>query len=683
MLPVCPTSLLQDEEVVMLQEQVSLFQHQMGLDRPSQCRSLSEDATCVSRVGPMGAASTIQANEIRSGTSKNPVQTEDAETYGLSKASDHHIGSSKAVPSMNGHTSASIESTVPSGGLLPSQAGNSGDSYSLYTGKVDGAKSPSLARSRGNETSRGPRVGIPPFSTGSSSFPRTPSGIEDTSPATYAATTASVSLTGFSQRAVVSNPTLQGQPPLSRSLSAAARLGQAPETSPGVHSNGNTHHSPPVTPSYRNAAAGKMRGSAGIIPYSVTGAGSFGGAGPAPALGSATASACTNINTSTPTLQGLPHQSTAQAVSSTTTPLTTSPPSATPQKISQGSMQSTLGGKVETVASSSATIVPVSPLTPQSTSETSSTHSVPQQEISSGYGSVGARRTPVGFTFGTVTPEMLQQKQQEQQQEQLQLQQQQKEEQALLQQQRHSSPEDTMDQNNKQDAQVLNENATQQHPQAPTHHHPVHQNLPTENGGLNGVIHTSTMVSLMESVNTGGVMGEEFPHLDIINDLLEDDQSFSMALSAMLQHPGATPFNGHHLRMFGYPEMHKLNQYGQLRSDGGGAVNGVGVDGSDRGRMSDDDRSHMHGVEGNGLNLRESRRMTSSFSHQPLGRLHSQHSGHLDGVASHYWPITSAGIPAGNNNVRNGLDTHMGYPLVPDFSMGHSGYSGYSPAQQL
>jgi hypothetical protein len=278
---------------------------------------------------------------------------------------------------------------------------------------------------------------------------------------------------------------------------------------------------------------------------------------------------------------------------------------------------------------------------------------------------------------------MLQQKQQEQQQEQLQLQQQQKEGQALLQQQRHSSPEDTMDQNNKQDAQVLNENATQQHPQAPTHHHPVHQNLRTENGGLNGVIHTSTMASLMESVNTGGNMGEEFPHLDIINDLLEDDQSFSMALSAMLQHPGATPFNGHHLRMFGYPEMHKLNQYGQLRSDGGGAVNGVGVDGSDRGRMSDDDRSHMHGVEGNGLNLRESRRMTSSFSHQPLGRLHSQHSGHLDGVASHYWPITSAGIPAGNNNVRNGLDTHMGYPLVPDFSMGHSGYSGYSPAQQL
>ena len=672
---VCLAS-LQDEEVVMLQEQVSLFQHQMGLDRPFQCRGPSDDSVSGPKSGPTSTTCSVHGDEIRSDTSKTAVPIEDAETPGF-----RGIGSSKAVPTLNGNTSLSIEIATPSNGMLLSHSDNFGDNsgsgYSLYTGKVDVSKAPALARNRGNEASRAPRIGIPPFAAGGSSVPRTPSGAEDTGLSTGISQPMSAPGPVASQR-----PGVQGQPPLSRSLSAAARLVLGSETSSGVHSNGNTHHSPPVTPSYRNAAAGKIRGSAGLPAYSVPGAGSFGGAGPAPVL--AAASSSVYSNTSTPILQAPPHQGVSPAVSSTAVALASSPSLTTPLKMFQGSMQGSLGGKVEPAASPPATMVHVPPV---HSAPESLTRSLSQQEGNSNHGSVGGRRAPVGITFGTVTPEMLQQKQeQEQKQEQLQLQLQRKEEQALLQQQPSSFPEDSVDHSN-QNAEVLHENGIQQHLQADIHQHPIHQN---DNGGLNGVRHASAVVSLMESVNNGGIMGEEFPHLDIINDLLEDDQSFSMALNAMLQHPGAAPFNGHHLRMFGYSDMHKLNHYGQLRSDGVSAVNGVGVDGSDRGRMVDEDRSHMHGVDGNPLNMRDSRRMTSSFSHQPLGQLHTQHSGHLDGVASHYWPITSAGIPAGINNVRNGFDTQMGYPLVqthhssvPDFSMGHSGYSGYSPAQQL
>lgn len=660
----------------MLQEQVSLFQHQMGLDRPFQCHGPSDDSVSGPRLGPMSTTCTVHGDENRSDASRKAVPIEDAETPGF-----RSIGSSKAVPTLNGHTSLSIENATPSNGMLPSQpenfGDNSGSGYSLHSGKVDVTKAPALSRSRGNEASRAPRIGIPPFAAGGPSVPRTPSGADDTGPSTGTSQPMSAPGPVASQR-----PGVQGQPPLSRSLSAAARLVLGSETSSGVHSNGNTHHSPPVTPSYRNAAAGKIRGSAGMPAYSVPGAGSFVGAGPAPVLATATSSVYSN--TSTPILQGSPHQGVSPAISSTTVASATSPSLTTLPKMFQGSMQGSLGGKVEPAASPPATMVHVPPV---HSAPESLTHSLSQQEGSSNHGSVGGRRAPVGITFGTVTPEMLQQKQeQEQKQEQLQLQLQLKEEQALLQQQPLSFPEDSVDHSN-QNAEVLHENSIQQHLQAETHQHPIHQN---ENGSLNGVRHASAVVSLMESVNNGGIMGEEFPHLDIINDLLEDDQSFSMALNAMLQHPGAAPFNSHHLRMFGYSDMHKLNHYGQLCSDGVSAVNGLGVDGSDRGRMVDEDRSHRHGVDGNPLNLRDSRRMTSSFSHQPLGQLHTQHSGHLDGVASHYWPITSAGIPAGINNVRNGLDTQMGYPLVqthhssvPDFSMGHSGYSGYSPAQQL
>jgi len=261
-------------------------------------------------------------------------------------------------------------------------------------------------------------------------------------------------------------------------------------------------------------------------------------------------------------------------------------------------------------------------------------NSLPSQENSSSQGAASGRRSPVGITFGTVTPEVLHQQQEEEQEH---LQRQQKGEQAQPQfptlppHQQQESMEIR-----KQENLVFQDGLSRHlsHGQL-AYQRSVHSSLLHENGVLSGGRHN--MMSLMESVNNGGAMGEEFPHLDIINDLLEDDQGcFGLALNSMVQQSGSAPFTNRHLSMPSHSGMLKHNQYGQLHSDSNAGNN----DASDRGRTSDDERMHMH--EGNHASMRDNRRMSVAFSHPPLGRLQSQHSGHLDSMASHYWPITSA-----------------------------------------
>lgn len=474
-----------------------------------------------------------------------------------------------------------------------------------------------------------------------------------------------------SQRAGNGGSNPHGQPPVSRSLSAAGRLGVGAELSVRVQSNGSTHVSPPVTPSYRNAAAGKMKGLVGQMSYPVASAGNVQG-GVAASMSGAGSSGALLSSTS--------HAGVGAAHSNAATSSACSPPLTPSSKLRLGSMQATQSSRAEAGLSlSTPAVASQGPVVLQGSAEPSSS-SVGPQESSSTQGGAGGRRSPVGITFGTVTPEVLHQQQQEEQ-EQVAAQTSEGHAQAQLQ-----ALQESVEQRRQRESLVFQESPSRQqahgqqgHPRA------VHPSLLHANGGLGVGRHG--MMSVMEPVNSGGGMGEEFPHLDIINDLLEDDQGcFGLALSAMLQQPGSAPFTNRHVGLPSHSGMLKHNQYGQLRGDGG---NGANSDGSERGRTSDEERMHMH--EGNSASMRDSRLMSVAFSHQPLGRLQSQHSGQLESVASHYWPMTSAGIP-GANNVRNGLETHMGYPLVQShhvamqecsaFSLGHNGYSVYAPAQQ-
>jgi hypothetical protein len=662
--------------VVLLQEQLSLFQHQMGLDAPSLHHRSLEDAPDPSRVGPIGTMSSLHAEESRSEVSTSSLLSDGAETPDAEKATNHHPRSSKEMSSMNGPSVVSNGRPASVGASFLSHVGSSGDSTSsssgVSAGKLDVVASRHApGRSRNNESSRPPRNGIPQFSAGISSALSIPAGVEDTSSSTPAlGPTRPTSALGLGAAHRPSGTSSHPVPTLSHSMSATEHLGMGIEMDGGPQSNGSTPHSPPVTPSYRNAAAGKTRGSLGVTTYPVTLAPSvLGGVlAPIPGVQTSTSYMCSS------NVHSVPNQVNTPAASSNFAPVL-SPPLTSPTTAAITSSP-TPHPKVESLLQNLAS------------------------QDNCRQGSTGGRGSMMGITFGTVTPEMLQQQQQKQQeQEQLQLQQ------GSLTKSQQQSPghqmllnqQDEVDQARPHlmDPRVQHENL------AHHHHQQSHERLLHENGGLTGVRHAPNMVTLMESMNSGAVMSEEFPHLDIINDLLEDDQSFGMALSAMLQHPGGNPgFSNHRLSLArGHAGLHKLNQYGQLCADGMGAVSGIGVDGTEPGGMVDGDLSRLHGMEGNcnnstGNNLTDSRRINTPFSHQPLGRLHNPHGGVLDGVLSHFWPIASAGMQAGSNsnNVRNGLDVHMGYPLVqnhhvpaPDcsgFSLGHNRYSVYAPAQQ-
>lgn len=680
---------MQDEEVVMLQEQVSLLQHQMGLDRPSH-HVLIEEASSGSRPGAVGASSSLRADDSGSGfstsVSRDGVEAVDVEK--LSRSSKGMAGTTNVT----GHASVSNGNGIPAGGAGSiddfnrkwhlANAGIAGDKHSSGHGgnsaKAE-VKAPAPIKTRSMDGSRPPR--IIPAASGSmaSGMDETSSSYSGTLSATSPGITRPTSAPGLvaSQRPGNVGPILHAQPPLSRSLSAAGRLVLGADSSLGAHSNGNIDISPPVSPSYRNAAAGKIKSSGILASFAVSSSVSVHGGLSASMSGVASSAAFLNPAA----MPSSSHVGVPSAYLSAPTASAASPPSTPSSKVQAGSLQGTHSAKTE--ASPSSTPVPSQPPVVSQGFPEVLPNSLPVQETntsSSSQGGAGGRRSPVGITFGTVTPEVLHQQQEEEQEH---LPRHQKDEPAQppfpsLPPQHQESVEIR-----KQENLVFQDGLSRHlsHGQQ-AYQRSVHPSLLHENGVLSAGRHS--MMSLMESVNNGGAMGEEFPHLDIINDLLEDDQGcFGMALNSMVQQSGSAPFSTRHLSMPSHSGMLKHNQYGQLHSDGNAGNN----DASDRGRTSDDERMHMH--EGNHVNMRDNRRIPVGFSHQPpLGRLQSQHSGHLDSMASHYWPITSAGIPAANH-VRNGLDTHMGYPLVQShhvqdcsgFTLGN-GYSVYAPAQQ-
>lgn len=649
-----------DEEVVMLQEQVSLLQHQMGLDRPAH--GSTEEASSGSRHGAQGASSSLPADESGSGFSTSGVDT------------SQHPRSTKGMAGITiapgNHPSASNGNGIPAAGGASSNGdvnrkwhlANAGDktNSSSHAVKVD-VKAPVPIKTRSMDGSRPPRIIPAAPGTLATGIEETSSSYSTTLSATSPGITRPTSAPGLVASQRPGNhfvPTLHAQPPLSRSLSAAGRLVLGAESPFGVHSNGHIDASPPVSPSYRNAAAGRIKSSGGLASYAVPSSANIHSGG----SGMTTSSA---YMTTAPSHGGAP-----SAFLSAPTASAASPPS-TPSKMPAGPAQ-----VAKTEISPSSTPGSLQPaVVSQGLPEVLSTQENSQI-------AAGGRRSPVGIiTFGTVTPEVLHQQQDTEEPEHLHRQQKGGEQAqpqfpTLAPHQQESLESRKQQQQQQQDNLVFQDGLSRHlsHGQQ-AYQRSVHSSLLHENGLLSAGRHN--MMSLMESVNNGGAMGEEFPHLDIINDLLEDDQGcFGLALNTMAQQAGSVPFsNNRHLSM----AMPKHNQYGQLHSDSSNEP-------SDRGRTgSDDDRLHMH--EGNHGNMRDNRRMAVAFSHQSLGRLQSQHSSHLDNM---YWPITSAGIPAASNARNGGLDTHMGYPLVQShhvqdcsgFSLAHNGYSVYAPAQQ-
>ncbi|CAM5998942.1 unnamed protein product [Sphagnum balticum] len=650
-----------EEEVVLLQERLSLFQHQMGLDGPLQHHRSLEKVSDASGLGLLGSTGSVHADESRSEVSTSSLLSDGAETPDGEKVTR----SSKEMPTMNGHSLTSNGHLSPVGELFPSHVGSNGDntrsSFGVNTAKLDViADRHAPGRSHKNEPSSPSHMGIPSFPAGISSVLLIPAGVEDTSSTSPAVGPAQpTSVLGLGEKPAIPFP-------VSHCVEATGHVGNGVEANGRSHSNESvTPNSPPVDALYRNAPTGKLKGSLGVTTYPVTLAPSLMGGILAPIPGVQRSVSYMGSSNG----HSVPNQVSTAATSSIST-LVLTPPLA----------------PSTTAASTS------SPISSSRTEYIG--HSLASQDDCSGQESAGGRCSQVGITFGTVTPEMLQhQQQQEQEQEQLQK----KQIQESLLKSKQQPPVHQIFSHEQDDLEQARQHLMYprvEHMIVSQHHHQQsHERLLHENIGLGGVRHAPNLVTLRESMNSGTVMSEEFPHLDIINDLLEDDQGFGMAFSAMLQHPGASQGLNHHLSILGqHTGLHTLNHYGQRRADGMGAVSSLEVDGTKR--AADVDLSYLHSMEGNcnSDSLADSRQMTTPFSHQPLVKLHNSQHGFPDGVLSHYWPVTNVGMQAGSNNVRNGLGVHMGYPLMqthhtsvsdrPSFSPGHNRYSVYSPVQQ-
>ncbi|BFI22690.1 hypothetical protein MPTK1_8g14880 [Marchantia polymorpha subsp. ruderalis] len=654
-----------EEEVVLLQEQLSLFQHQMGLDRPSAVVAEANDLL-------RGVRS---VDESRGETSTSFPQSDAGDCLDLDKGIamlglgrvNGHLGASNGVAAF----SSSYQSSV-------GRSENVNSSYASASLKPEPPKSSNApSRSRSVDSSRPPRI-LTPSITGFSMSVVRPSGvIEESSlphsiPSTGAAMGASISrpssAPGLGSGTRPSIPVASSPhpaQPLARSMSAGTgRLVAGGEPSSVPTMNGGATQATPVTPSYKNATIGKTRsvpiaGSpthpSTTVQNSTSSASTFGSGVPA-------TSSVSNIPCQI--FANIVAAPTSSAALSSSPPLTPSPkmralPNQHATLVSNGSKRD--GGLF---------IPPVSPLPHSSGSETGSINQISRENSVGGGSSSG--HTSMGITFGTVTPELLPDDQLD-----------------LTAATEHSQQEERehyqrfQQEQQQQSSQVsLSGHSTAQHR---LHHQHLQASCPDVNGRVSmaSLRQTSSLDLAVESLHNGSVLSEEFPHLDIINDLLDEDPNFGMALK-ILQHPGSSSFN-RPLSLSGHNSLHKLN-YGQLTSD---RSNGVGMDGGDRSRGGDsnDDRQSSNG-------LRDNARMGGPFQHSSLGRLHSQHGGVLDGV-SHFWPIGSSSMPTGNNssNGRSGLDQHVGYSLVqghhhlnvpdcPGFSLGRNGYTVYTPQQQ-
>ncbi|KAH7297241.1 hypothetical protein KP509_26G060700 [Ceratopteris richardii] len=166
-------------------------------------------------------------------------------------------------------------------------------------------------------------------------------------------------------------------------------------------------------------------------------------------------------------------------------------------------------------------------------------------------------------------------------------------------------------------------------------------------------------------------MPEEFPHLDIINELLDEDKLLgAKALNAVLQQPVVL----HDIqRMYGCIGPNAVHNSGErsdivLPPDNGGPS------------------QYSNSAETILNSLAESIQL-----HHYGQTLHG--SGLVDGLAGHHWQGHQGGLPpsvTGTTGLQGGLDFFMGYPMqssnlpiidCPAYAIGQNGYSMYPSAK--
>lgn len=175
------------------------------------------------------------------------------------------------------------------------------------------------------------------------------------------------------------------------------------------------------------------------------------------------------------------------------------------------------------------------------------------------------------------------------------------------------------------------------------------------------------------------IMSEEFPYLDIINDLLDEE------------HYRGKDHSGQHLnRHIPFPGLERRNS-GHLLPE----VSLVKGDRVEISRLHEDGLFQLHSSsDPSNIGLRESLQMVSPYAHSLYGQSYNQQGSIFEGIPPHHWPMSNGDFSGGSisNNGYGGLNTPMAYPMhgnhislgdCSNFTTGQNDYTIFSPRKDL
>lgn len=631
-----------EEEVVLLQEKLSLQHHQVDDDRPNK-QFPDRTADCFF-TKDSELSSSIHVDEGRHDSSCFP-------------ADGASMDSNKPCSQVESRANHILPNNVPNqrSNLPKSSSSKSNVQLPHASGKHDQLKSPtdqtnnieSSIVSQNNTACTDENhsavcgQSLAHFSGGSNEV----EGISRPS---------SAPLIPASPRPTVPVVSVQTVPLLSRSVSASGRLG----VRDSMASNSMLlSQSSQLTPSYKMAAVGKIRSTyAGHVPLSASSA-------------------------NTPAAANASQSSTAQHSSGFLQNTLSS--SALPPCTIPGSPHSSHRMGMHNEYSSAQTSCDASPSSSGAigsfvgTSQLSFLTGPEKEQGICGAGHQSER--PVGFTFGSVTPEMLNRQRSHDHRQDIedsinksfrldQIEHQQ----SLLDQHMHQQPQGGQ-----------NRKVYQVHSELDGHDIRVQQAAMNDLGMQGPPMHVYPSTDVRQ---VSSVMSEDFPHLDIINDLLEDEQYRDKALSVMLQHPSAQHLN----RRIPFPGLERINS-GHLLPE----VNLLKGDRVELSRLHEDGLFQLRSSsDPSSIGLRESLQMVSPYAHSPYGQSYSQQGSIFEGIPPHHWPMSSTDFSGGSisSNGYGGLNTPMAYPMhgnhislgdCSNFTTGQSDYTIFSPRKDL
>ncbi|KAI5084590.1 hypothetical protein GOP47_0000759 [Adiantum capillus-veneris] len=610
-----------EEEVVLLHQQLSLYQHHYG------CDVLKEDDPKIAKVSDW-TPSRVGSDSVPLSPSRE--SGESLKNGGGSLDDFQHVRGGSSDPA------ASLANGSCSETLLGSHSGV--QSIPVANLSKGSATSPSLCAVGSSHL-----ASLPSATYDNIAFHGGPDNVTSTSQSALASSLTiesgmvRPSSAPSPPEAPRQSPPFQQQshppPTLARTVSATGRLGVTSSES----ASSCTQPVYPVAPSYRNAAAGVIRSNqtGGMITFSEA-----------------------NLRSQT----SYPHASGSETYRASPTLSGMGDPSALAGSIYQRNLLVS-GQAVASKAKSEPLIQGYGKASPGSEPEKfGGVESRSNQEAEH-------RHSGVGLTFGTVTPEVLH-----------------------LQhpQQRHteSSEGSTLESNiMSREAERYREHQyngrCSDNEFAQQQNHAGHSASLTQKGVAHRVAGPlgggpQAQQRGLEMPGLASGMSEDFPHLDIINELLDEDRLLgAKALNAFLQQPVA---------------LHEL----QRMYDGRVCVNMNSLHGSaersdnvlpphDNGGVphyANSAESILSGL-GEGMQLHP-------YAHSSLQRSLGLPGGLVDAMPGHHWQGRSndTSTVTGSNGMQVGLDMLMGYPMpsphlamadCPPFTLGQNGYPMYSP----